>query len=604
MCRVFGLLDPRLHRDELHRHGHELARKLRHGGPDGHTHRVFDGILVGGTRLAISDPERGWQPFSAEGITVFYNGEIYNAPELRRTLAADGASFATHCDGEVLAPLLARHGTAAGELLDGMFAIVAYEHRTRRLILLRDRSGIKPLYLFYEKGRFGFASEIPALLALRGGEVRLDLDGLDRYLRLKAVYGAVPEPGSPGDPTILEGVRSLPPGHVLQIAPGVPPTVTPQAGAPLPRRRTDPAEDLAELLPRLVAEMLPSDVPYCAVLSGGLDSSVVTTLATRAGGPLTAFTVVPRHPSAYDELPFARQVAEANGSRLEQVTVGGSDLPDLLPNVIRALGQPNSDPIIVSTYSLFRAVRAGGYPVALTGDAGDEVFGGYDRFRALAQDGDLNAYRQALSGVPAEWRERLYSRETRHVLREPRRPDDAPWDRPARNPAAEDTEAVSRFELRHRLPVYHLQRLDHLSAAHAVEARVPFCRDDVTALGRTLRTSDKLGPGGAVKVPLAAAATRYGWAPKSVVARPKQPFTFRLSEHLLEDGGTALEWARQVLTDPGARRGLFDQEQVEKAITEFEERRSEPLAHTVWSLLVLELWLRQITEAFDENAHL
>lgn len=593
MCRVFGLLDSRLSHDELHHHGHELAGMLHHGGPDGHAHRVFDGILVGGTRLAISDPEQGWQPFTAEGFTVFYNGEIYNAPELRRTLAADGARFRTRCDGEVLAPLLARHGAAAGDLLDGMFTIVAYEHRTRRITLLRDRSGIKPLYLFHEGGRFGFASEIPALLALRGGQVRPDLDGLDRYLRLKAVYGAVVEPGALGDPTLVEGVRSLPPGHALEISPDTPPTVTALAGVPAQRRNTDPAEDLAERFPHLIAEMLPADVPYCAVLSGGLDSSVVTTLAARAGGPLTAFTVVPRHPSAYDELPFAQQVAKATGSRLEQVVVGGSDLPDLLPDVVRALGQPNSDPIIVSTYRLFQAVRAAGYPVALTGDASDEIFGGYDRFRSLAHNGDLNAYRQALSGIPAEWRRRLYTEDALHTLSQRRRPDDAPWAQPSSGPDV--TEAVTAFEIRHRLPVYHLQRVDHLSAAHSVEARVPFCRDDVTTLGGSLRTADKLGPGGAVKVPLATAAARHGWAPESVVNRPKQPFTFRLSEHLLEDGGTALEWARQVLTDPGAQRGLFDQEQVEKTLAEFEERRSEPLAHTVWSLLVLELWLRQTT---------
>ncbi|MFJ8335073.1 asparagine synthase (glutamine-hydrolyzing) [Streptomyces sp. NPDC094437] len=593
MCRVFGLLDPRLNHDELHRQGHELARSLRHGGPDGHAHRVFDGILVGGTRLAISDPEQGWQPFTTDGFTVFYNGEIYNAPALRRTLAASGVRFRTRCDGEVLAPLLARHGAAAGELLDGMFTVVAYEHRTRRLILLRDRSGIKPLYLFHERGRFGFASEIPALLALRGGRAQPDLDGLDRYLRLKAVFGAAPEPGALGDPTLVEGVRSLPPGHALQLSPDAPPTMTALAEVPARARSTDPAEDLAKRFPDLIAEMLPTDVPYCAVLSGGLDSSVVATLAARAGGSLTAFTVVPRRPSAYTELPFAQQVAQATGARLEQVAVGGADLPELLPEVVRALGQPNSDPIIVSTYRLFQTVRAAGYPVALTGDASDEVFGGYDRFRSLAQSGDLGAYRQALSGVPAAWRRRLYSEDTLHALHSRRRPDDTPLDLSSAD--RDPTEAVTTFELRHRLPVYHLQRLDHLSAAHSVEARVPFCRDDVTALGRSLRTSDKLGPDGAVKVPLATAATRHGWAPESVVDRPKQPFTFRLSEHLLEDGGTALEWARQVLTDPSAQRGLFDQEHVEKTLAEFEEQRSEFLAHAVWSLLVLELWLQQIS---------
>ncbi|MFE9552324.1 asparagine synthase (glutamine-hydrolyzing) [Streptomyces sp. NPDC006703] len=594
MCRIFGLLDSRLSHDELHGLGEEMAHLLHHGGPDGHAHRVFDGVLAGGTRLAISDPNSGWQPFTADGVTVFYNGEIYNAPELRRQLAAEGVQFRTDCDGEVLAPLFARHGAAAARLLDGMFAIVAYDHASRRLTLVRDQAGIKPLYVFAEAGRFGFASEVPALLRLRGGGVRLDADSLDRYLRFKAVYGAVPDPGALGDPTLIEGVRSLPPGHALEVAPGSAPVVSrvAEVGA---AQHTDSIGELSATLPELVAGMLPSDVPYCAVLSGGLDSSIVTTLAARAAGPLQTFTVVPRTPSAFDELPFAELVARSTGSRLEQVRVGGADLPELLPAVVRSLGQPNSDPIIVSTYRLFQAVREAGYPVALTGDASDELFGGYDRFKALAHSGDSHAYRRALSGLPAEWHEALYTEQARDHLHSVRRGDDGPWGAPL-PPGVSPAEAATEFELRHRLPVYHLQRVDHLSAAHSVEARVPFCRNGVTALGRGLRLDQKIGPDGTVKATLAAAAARDGWAPDAVINRPKQPFTFRLSDHLLDDGAVALDWARQVLTDPAAQRGIFETAQVEKVLAQFEERRTEPLAHTVWALLVLELWLNQTME--------
>jgi asparagine synthase (glutamine-hydrolysing) len=578
---------------ELHQLGDELVQLLHHGGPDGHAHRVFDGVLTGGTRLAISDPESGRQPFTTDGFTVFYNGEIYNAPELRRDLAATGVEFRTHCDGEVLAPLFARHGAATARLLDGMFAIVAYEHSTRRLTLVRDQAGIKPLYLFREGGRLGFASEIPALLRLRGGGVRPDVDALDRYLRLKAVYGARPEPGALGDPTLIEGVRLLPPGHALEMVPGREPRVT-LVAAVAAEDIADPVADLAGRFPELVAGMLPTDVPYCAVLSGGLDSTVITTLATRAAGPLHTFTVVPKNPSAYNELPFAQLVAARTGSRLEQVAIGGSDLPELLPSVVSHLGQPNSDPIIVSTYWLFEAVRAAGYPVALTGDASDELFGGYDRFGALARSGDVGAYRNALSGVPSAWRERLYTADARQALRERQRIDDGPWARPPRQ-GTSPVDAATNFELRHRLPVYHLQRLDHLSAAHSVEARVPFCRNGITSLGRSLGLTDKLGPGGVVKRTLGTAAVRHGWAPEEIVNRPKQPFTFRLSDNLLEDNATALDWARQVLTDPGARRGWFEWHHVEKLLAQFEEERSESLAHAVWALLVLELWLRETT---------
>ncbi|MYW67542.1 asparagine synthase (glutamine-hydrolyzing) [Streptomyces sp. SID8379] len=592
MCRIFGLLDPHLGHDALHRLGEQTAGLLRHGGPDGHAHRVFDGGLIGGTRLAISDPAHGWQPFTRDGLTVFYNGEIYNAPALRRQLAAEGVQFSTDCDGEVIAPLFARHGTGAAALLDGMFAIAVHEQRTGRLTLIRDQAGIKPLYLFADGGRFGFASELAALLRLRGTAVQVDPDALDRYLRFKAPFGAVPAPGALGDPTMVEGVHALPPGHALQVTPGGAPRVT-RVAEVAATRHTDPVADLGRLLPEAVAGMLPTDVPYCSVLSGGLDSSVVTTLAARAAGPVQTFTVVPRKKSAYDELAYAQLVAETTGSPLEQVPVGGGDIPALLPAVVASLGQPNSDPIIVSTYRLFRAVREAGYPVALTGDASDELFGGYDRFRALARSGDATGYRDALAGVPAAWQRSLYTDGALARLETAARPDDGPWARShACPPTAAD--AATDFELRHRLPVYHLQRVDHLSAAHAVEARVPFCRNGVTALGRSLTLAQKLGPDDTVKITLARAAARHGWAPDAVLNRPKQPFTFRLADHLLDEQGLALDWARQVLTDPAARRGWFAPDRVEKLLAEFEERRTEPLAHTVWALLVLELWLGQI----------
>jgi asparagine synthase (glutamine-hydrolysing) len=603
MCRIFGLLDPRLSEHDRHRLGEATARILHHGGPDGRAYRVVGGMLIGGTRLAISDPADGWQPFTAEGVTVFYNGEIYNAPELRRGLRSNGAAFATRCDGEVLAPLFARHGAQAFRQLDGMFAIAAYEHSTGRLTLVRDQAGVKPLYAFAEDGRFGFASEIPALLRLRGAGVRVDADAVDRYLRLKAVYGAAPDPAATlGDPTMVDGIYALPPGHALEVTPGEHPRIS--AFPPVVAAYDDPVDALGRLLPGTVARMLPTDVPYCSVLSGGLDSTVVATLAAHAGGPPATFTVVPKKSSPYDELRYAQLVARTLGSPLEQVRIGGADLPELLPAVVRSLGQPNSDPIIVSTYRLFEAVRSAGYPVALTGDASDEFFGGYGRYRELAHTGDTAAYRDSLSGTGPPCCSVPYSADAKARLAELRRPDAGPWadisvsdggPADSHRDAAAAAEASAAFERRHRLPVYHLQRVDHLSAAHSVEARLPFCRNDIIALGLGLRVDQKIGPDGAVKITLAQASARHEWAPAEVLNRPKQPFTFRLADHLLDEDAVAFHWARDVLTDPmTGRRGWFDRGRVEKLLTEFADKRTEPLAQAIWALLVLELWLHQI----------
>lgn len=187
----------------------------------------------------------------------------------------------------------------------------------------------------------------------------------------------------------------------------------------------------------------------------------------------------------------------------------------------------------------------------------------------------------------------LWTPEAQQLVDSSRHADDAPWACPAGS-GPDALAAATAFELRHRLPVYHLQRVDHLSAAHGVEARVPFCRDTVRAMAAWLPAAAKVSSSGDVKVVLAAAARRHAWAPEAVLGRPKQPFTFRLSEHLLDHGGQALAWSREILTDPSARRGWFDTSYVEKTLAAFEERRTEDVAHAVWALLICELWMRDV----------
>lgn len=200
MCRIFGLVDGSLRREQLEQLGRRMCDLLHHGGPDGRCHRVTGSTPLGSTRLAISDPEHGWQPFTAHGWTVVFNGQLYNAEALREGLTQRGVRLRTRCDGEVLPHLLARHGAALHPYLDGMFAIAAHHAETGRLLLLRDAAGVKPLYLFHHGERLGFASEIPALLKLRRTRPRVDPDGLERYFRLKSAYGATPIPTRWGTP--------------------------------------------------------------------------------------------------------------------------------------------------------------------------------------------------------------------------------------------------------------------------------------------------------------------------------------------------------------------------------------------------------------------
>ena len=591
MCRIFGLVGTARRRDELVSIGSQLCAALTHGGPDGDAVLARDGVLLGSTRLAISDPDGGWQPFSAHGWTVVFNGEIYNVDALRARLADQGRSLRTGCDGELLPHLLAQHGPAATGMLDGMFAFAALHEPSGRLVLARDPMGIKPLFLFADGTQLGFASEIGPLLRLRDQPVRIDLDSLERYFRMKAVFGAQRDDGALGDPTIAAGVLSLPPGGTLVWEADRGARLVCEVGPTDTWDHAVDATDLPTLFDDVVASMVPLDVDFGVMVSGGLDSGIVARLAAahrRRPSPLQAFTVAPAEHSAFDELPHAREVARYVDAHTHVVRVGSPDIVKRLPDVVAALGQPNSDPISLSTYLLFESVREQGLPVILTGDGSDEFFGGYDRLRALGATGDLAAYVDALAGVPGGWLDGMWRDDVRDEVRHARRPDALTPDAdgaPSRSRAGRLRRALE-FEQRHRMPAYHLMRVDHLSAAHGVEARVPFCRPAVAALCASLEPAQMFA-GDRSKVALTVTALRERWVPASIAARPKQPFTFRLSEQLSDDA--TLSWVREVLTDPSSGP-WFAPERVEATVADFETKRTEPLAHAVWALLVLVLW--------------
>jgi asparagine synthase (glutamine-hydrolysing) len=307
--------------------------------------------------------------------------------------------------------------------------------------------------------------------------------------------------------------------------------------------------------------------------------------------PLHTFTIVPATASRFDETGYAREVARRYGTVHHEVVVDSRQLPHRLPAVVRRLGQPNADPITVSTDVLFEAVSAAGFKVALTGDGSDEVFAGYARFVAASRGGPLSDYIDNIAGVAPSIREELLSPELAAAA-VPVVTDSAVF---ARRFTADPLLAAMEFELAHRLPVYHLQRVDHLSATYAVEARVPFCQPAVRAAGRALPAAGLIGADDRVKKALTEVAVERDWVPASVARRPKQPFTFSLAENLFQPDGGFMTWAREVLLDPvAARRGLFRPGAVEKLCVRAEEQRSEPIAQALWSLVVLELWLVEV----------
>jgi asparagine synthase (glutamine-hydrolysing) len=577
MCRIHGQFNADVSPAELRR----VAATQRHGGPDGTGYARGERWALGSNRLAVMDPAGGAQPYTLLGgaITVVFNGELYNHDELRRDLAARGYTFTDRCDGSVLPALYHLYGDSFTEHLDGMWAVAVLDRRTEpRLLLATDHIGMKPLYYSWRpaSGELYFASEIPALLAFDAVSAEPWTPGLDAYLATKTPFG---------ERTMFADILVLPPASTA---------ICDRAGGLRIRRRTRKSivdTDVQETLRREVRRLLIADVPVATITSGGLDSSLVTALAAEVGPPHT-FTIAYRGTWPSDERHFAHAVAEHTGAVYHQVEVDPARFPDLLADTVRHLGQPNADPITLSSYALFAAVREAGFTVALTGDAADELFGGYGRMRAAAHAGGswFESYVDSLGVLPAAARTALYTDEyAAEVAAVPAIPAEALAE--LRDGAGTPLRRIMAFEQAHRLPAYHLRRVDHLSMAHSVETRLPFCQPSVISAAATLSDEACIDATG-VKRALYVAAR--GLVPSSVLDRPKQPFTLPITA-MLAPGWPLWDLANDLLAAPRLRSaGQVSPKAVLKLLTRQADRPDDTAALTIWALAVHELWREQI----------
>jgi asparagine synthase (glutamine-hydrolysing) len=359
--------------------GDAALEALQHRGPDGSGRWSDDRALFLFRRLSIIDlSATGNQPMTSEdgNVVTMMNGELYNFRELRRSLIGSGHQFRGSCDAEVIAHAYEEQGEACFDRFHGMFAIAIYDARRRRLILARDRFGIKPLYLTSTPGATLFASEMKALLAHPDVARRIDSQAIHDYLSLSFI----PEPA-----TGFAAIRALEPGAVLIIEDDRNHALSMHRMADVPGHSgaIDSEIEGRTLLDGAVASQLVSDAPLGAFLSGGIDSSAIVESASRQmTAPLPAFNV--KFPdAAYDESRFARVVAEACGAEYHelQLQAQGAD-PDLVARVCGHFDQPFGDSSAIPTYLISREMRRF-VKVALSGDGGDEVFGGYELFWRL-----------------------------------------------------------------------------------------------------------------------------------------------------------------------------------------------------------------------------
>ncbi|HLY87152.1 MAG TPA: asparagine synthase (glutamine-hydrolyzing) [Gaiellaceae bacterium] len=592
-----------------------MSDLLAHRGPDSAGEYVDGGVALAARRLSIQDLEHGDQPIANEdgSCVVVQNGEIYNYPELRRELERAGHTLRTRCDTEAIVHLYEVHGTGFAERMRGMFAVAIWDAPRRRLVLARDRYGIKPLYYRHAGDELRFASE---LRSLPRGEV--DLDALEAFL----AFNSIPAPYS-----IFRDIRKLPAGHVLVWEDGAV-TLERYARAGFADaaevRDGDEAELVEELRARLrdsVRAHLLSDVPVGVLLSGGVDSAALAALAAQeTPEPVHTFTIGFAERS-FDERDDARLVAERYGTEHHELLVRPD--PELLLGALAdAFDEPFADSSALPTY-LVSQLAAEHVKVALSGEGGDELFGGYYTYVAdLAADHLAPLARLArplVEALPAStrkasldyrakrfvraahlpplerhhgWKE-IFSADVRAELTGRRSafdPVDVYRARYAETAAAPALARLQDVDFGVYLVDDLLVKTDRASMAHSLEARVPFLDPAVTTLAFALPTRLKVR-GLAKKVLLRKAVEPL--VPTEVVHGRKRGFSIPAAAWLRSE----LEpFARETLAPANLRRqGFFQPEPVTRLIDEHAAGR-EDWSRQLWGLLAFTLWYERHVE--------
>jgi len=635
MCGIGGKLyfDPTrpVEREVLER----MNAAQAHRGPDDAGIYCQGPIGLAHRRLSIIDlSPAGHQPMANEDGTVWivFNGEIYNFQELRPDLLRRGHRFRSQTDTEVLLHLYEEYGVHCLQYLRGMFAFAIWDGSRRQLFLARDRLGKKPLCYQRDGEALRFASEVKALLQDPTVEARPDPAGISHYL----TYGYVPSPGS-----AFQGVRKLPPAHYLLWRDGTLEVVR-YWRLRRDRKRERPEEEWCrEILARLeeaVRLRLISDVPLGAFLSGGIDSSVVVALMSRAsGGPVKTFSIGFEEPE-YDELRYARLVAEQYATDHHELVVR-PDAVAILPKLAWHYDEPFGDSSAVPTYYVAQMTRQY-VTVALNGDAGDENFGGYDRYVAslLARSFDhwpaAGLWRQGIRWGLALWPspggrrslrsrgrrfleglteqpERRYARWFCHFYGERKeelcRPEfRAAWGQDdalevlltayRQSDGADFLDATLGVDAALYLPDDLLVKVDIASMAHSLEARSPFLDHEFMEFAATIPSDLKVR--GRVKKHILKRALA-GLLPEAILHRPKMGFGVPIDHWFRHE---LRELAYDTLLGPRClARGYFRPEILQRLLDEH-TRGTANWHYLLWNLLMLELWHRTFVDGDGELA--
>jgi asparagine synthase (glutamine-hydrolysing) len=567
-----------------------MAATMARRGPDGAGSWSGGPTALGHRRLKVIDlSEAGAQPMvdPSVGRVVAFNGCIYNHVQLRRELEAEGHRFFSTSDTEVIAKAHATWGDACVERFLGMFAFALAETATGRLVLARDRLGIKPLYLADVDGALRFGSTLPGLVAGGGVDTSVDPVALHHYL---SWHGVVPPPL-----TMLRGVRKLAPATLLTVEPDGTRAERRWWSAPHERREEhagweerDWQDALLEALRVAVDRRMVADVPVGVLLSGGLDSSLIVALLAEAGQTgLATFSIgfASDEQREGDEFRWSDLVAREFGTEHHRIPVAASRMVPALDGAIAAMSEPMVSHDCVAFYLLSEEVSRS-RKVVQSGQGADEVLAGYSWYQDVARGGGdgARAYREAFFDRPHEELARvlepafLAEADVSRALQE---------EHFARPGADEPVDRALRLDTEVMLVDDPVKRVDTMTMAWGLEARVPFLDHELVELAAACPPALKLAHGG--KGVLKEAARRV--LPAEVIDRPKGYFPVPMLSRL---DGEALELVRDTMASAAARsRGIFRAEHVEELLADPQGHETTLEGSKLWQVALLELWLQR-----------
>jgi len=623
MCGIHGILQLNGQQDNVTDIIKAMGNVTQHRGPDDEGIYVGNGITIGQRRLSIIDLETGHQPICNEDETIWLacNGEIYNFQEQREILKNKGHKFRTGSDSEVIIHLYEEYGEDCLQHISGMFAFALWDEKQKKLLLARDRLGIKPLYVCRDGNRFVFASEAKSILQLPGFSPQLNHQALHQYLSL----GYVPTPLS-----LFEGIDKLPAASLTIIQNGTITTkpywqfqIQPDAA----KSENDWIEETVETLKQSVQSQMVSDVPLGAFLSGGIDSSAIVALMSQfSDRPIKTYSIgfdTGKAGSFYNELPYAKQVADLFKTDHKEILVR-PDVIELLPKLLWQMDEPMADAAFITTYLVAEFARKD-VTVILSGAGGDELFGGYRRYLGEYYSNVYNKLPSVLrknllapiaSKLPSDRHSALLnlSRYARSFILSSALPpteryrnyvqvfsDDVLSDLMKNYPsdrsdlfldafssadAAGDLDKLFQVDCKTQLPDDILMLTDKMTMATSLECRVPLLDDKVIALAANMPSGLKI-KGRTLKYILKKSFS--GTLPDDILYRKKRGFGAPMGSWLKKELSPLM---KSILSEQSIKsRNVFNWQQIEQTMQAHETNKADHTDH-LQALLNFEIWAR------------